>query len=232
MMDDTEHIYRFFPSCADRLFFNLTNSDTREIRLVPRLYYSANELAAHLLCLLERPDEAEQFANEVIRIAPLSANAAVTKARVLEYQSKVFEAANFMNEALTKAATVHDAALCYYRMAYLQWKLGKNQLALAHYRMALELRCEISAQAAREMQELLAANPDLHAPDYDEACKALEQAGQKLWNLDDHRNELARAAVLCTDNNLFPCAAQLTMCLLEYKQDDAVASVFKSLVDF
>ena len=232
MMDDTETVFRYFQNSAERLFYNISIQDKREVKLVPRVYYTANELAAHLLCLLNRSDEAMPFADEVMRIAPISSNAAVTKARVLEFQSKIFEAVDLMNEAAKRAATVHDAALCYYRMAYLQWRLGKNKLSYACYRIAQGLRTEISIQATKEMQELLESDDSLVELTASEACRVLDKEGLHVWDVDDHRNELARAAVLSTDQLIYPCAAQLTMNLLEYKQDDAVACIFRSLVDY
>ena len=54
-LDDSETVYRYFNSTADRIAFNLDIDDrTRAVRLVPDSYYRAHSLAARLLMMMNR----------------------------------------------------------------------------------------------------------------------------------------------------------------------------------
>ena len=133
-----------------------------------------------------------------------------------------------VNEALLHATTVHDAALCYYRMAYLQWRTGREDLANAAYRLTVALHTEISKQARQELDELLASNDDLSELSPTAACKKLAEAGVRIWDLEGFRDKMAQAAILCADQQLFTAASQLTLSLLEFQKDDAVTDVYRS----
>ena len=229
LMDDTESVFRYFHNTAERVEYNLHLSDGRRVQLVSQGYYAANEMLVHLLCLVNRPDEAVPYANELMRLAPLSASAAITKARVLEDQSKLFEALDLMNDCIAHAPTVRDAALAYYRMAYLQWRTGSHEGAAACYRTSISLRTDISAQAQVELSELLSS--DSEQKDYvpDEAKRMLQEKGVSIWPREERQHELARAAVACTDERLYPVALQLSYALLEFSHDDALVDICRSL---
>ena len=228
LMDDTETAFRYFHSIPDRIHYNLTTQDPRKVSLVPHSYYSANEMTAYLLCQIGRAQDAEPFAREIRRIAPFAPASATILARVLERQGKVLEAIEVVNEALLHATTVHDAALCYYRMAYLQWRTGREDLANAAYRLTVALHTEISKQARQELDELLASNDDLSELSPTAACKKLAEAGMRIWDLEGFRDKMAQAAILCADQQLFTAASQLTLSLLEFQKDDAVTDVYRS----
>ena len=228
-LDDTESVYRHFRSTAERLIYNLHHADRRSVRMVPRSYYAANELIVHLLCLLGRAEEAEAYADEIVRIAPISASAIMTKARVLEDLSRLFEASNLVNASILEAPTVHDAALCYYRMAYLQWRTGRHDVAAACYRASIALRTDIAPQAQAELDELLESDDELHDYSQIEAPDVMRDGGVNIWPMEERRAEIAKAAVLCTDEKLYPAAHQLSVALLEFRHDDALIDVCRSL---
>ena len=228
LMDDTETAFRYFHSIPDRIHYNLITQDHRKVSLVPHSYYSANEMTAYLLCQIGRAQDAEPFAREIRRIAPFAPASATILARVLERQGKVLEAIEVVNEALLHATTVHDAALCYYRMAYQQWRTGREDLANAAYRLTVALHTEISKQARQELDELLASNDDLSELSPTAACKKLAEAGMRIWDLEGFRDKMAQAAILCADQQLFTAASQLTLSLLEFQKDDAVTDVYRS----
>lgn len=229
LMDDTESVFRHFRNTAERISYNLHHSDERQVRLAPRAYYAANEMAAHILCLLERPEEAEPYVDEVVRLAPLSASAVVTKARVLEDMSRLFEAIDLVNAAILDAPTVRDAALCYYRMAYLQWRTGRHDVAAAAYRASIALRTEIAPQAQSELNDLFETDSEQQDYSVEEAFTIMEDGGVNIWPREQRREEIAKAAVLCTDNHLYPAAKQLGMALLEFRHDDALIDICRSL---
>lgn len=228
LLDDTETVFRYFHSIPDRIHYNLTTDDARKVSLVPHSYYSANEMAAYLLCQVGRPEEAEPYAREIRRIAPYAPASATILARVLERQERVMEAIDLVNESILHATTVHDAALCYYRMAYLQWRMGREDLANAAYRLTVALHTEISKQARKELDELLASDDKLCELSPTQACKKLAEAGVRVWDLEGFRDKMAQAAILCADQQLYPAAAQLTLSLLEFQKDDAITDVYRS----
>lgn len=228
LLDDTEAVFRYFHSIPDRIHYNLTTDDPRKVSLVPHNYYSANEMAAYLLCQVGRPEEAEPFAREIRRIAPYAPASATILARVFERQERIMEAIELVNEAILHATTVHDAALCYYRMAYLQWRMGREDLANASYRLTVALHTEISKQARKELDELLASDDKLKELSPTGACKKLAEAGVRIWDLEGFRYKMAQAAILCADQQLYPAASQLTLSLLEFQKDDAITDVYRS----
>ncbi|MBO4364917.1 MAG: hypothetical protein J5804_01325 [Eggerthellaceae bacterium] len=230
LMDDTESVFRHFRNTAERVSYNLHFADKRHVHMVPRAYYAANEMTAHLLCLLNRPDEAESYVDEIVRLAPLSASAIATKARVLEELSRMFEAIDLMNDAILDAPTVHDAALCYYRMAYLQWRTGRHDVAAATYRASISMRTDIGFQAQKELDELLESDSDLQDCSEDDAFAIMEAGGVNIWPREERREEIAKAAVLCADQQVYPAAHQLGLALLEFRHDDALIDVCRSFV--
>lgn len=228
MMDDTETVFRYFRNTAERVVYNLHYADKRQVRMVPINYFAANEMAAHLLCTLNRPDEAKPYVDEIMRIAPISASAAATKARLLEEQSRMFEAIDLINGTISKCSTVHDAALCYYRMAYLQWRTGNHTAAEACYRMSISLHGDVSAESQSELDKLLETDADLKDMGLEEAMQVLKKHGVTIWSKSDRNREIARAAVLCADELLYPAAQQLCLALLEFSHDDALIDVCRS----
>lgn len=228
VMDDTESVFRFFRNTAERIAYNSAARDVREVRLVPKSYYAANEMMAYLLCSLNRPDEARPYAEESVRIAPFSANAVITKARVLEEQMRVFEAIDLLNDAIPRCATVSDAALCYYRMAYLQWNIGNHAAAAASYRLCIALHTDITPQAQVELDELLDSDDALLGYSTEEALDVMEAEGVSTWPAATRRREIAKAAVLCADEKLYRSAQSLVLSLLEFVHDDAIIDVCRS----
>ena len=74
--------YRYFNSFPERIRYNLTfRDDGRAVRLVPDEYYAAHALAARILGLLGRHEEALTHADELMRVAPVTPDAALAKVR-------------------------------------------------------------------------------------------------------------------------------------------------------
>lgn len=227
-MDDTETVFRYFRNTAERLSYNLYTTEKRRVHLVSRAYYNANEMMAYLLTVLDRGEEALPYAEEITRIAPISANAAVTKARVLERQLRVFEAMDVINDVIPKCATVSDAALCYYRMAYLQWNMGSHDAAVACYGLCIALHTDITHQAQAELEELLQSDDALKGLSVVECLKVLEREQINVWPAFQRGEEITRAAVLCTDEGLYGPAQSLSLSLLEFIHDDALIDLCHS----
>ena len=229
-LDDSATVYRYFNSMPERVLYNRTADDgTRRVNLVPDAYYSAHSSASRILNLLGRSEEAMPHAQEAMRIAPLTTDAKLGMVRCLEDQSRIFEAADLLKEAVVKAATVRDMAICFYRLAFMEWKLGRADLAVACYQRAMALHPEIAAQARSELTDLLASEVGLAELPDDEVVPALEAAGIPSGPVDDVRAVMLDAAAACTDACLFSEAKPLVGALIEIGRDDVIIDVQRSL---
>ncbi|HJA29614.1 MAG TPA: tetratricopeptide repeat protein [Candidatus Olsenella pullicola] len=230
-LDDEDAVYRYFNSVAERVAYNLTVDDAgREVRLVPDEYYSAHSILARALTMLGRHGEALAHADELMRIAPVTPDAALCKVRCLEEQSRIFEAADLLKQAIGYSSTVRDMAICFYRLAYMEWKLGRNDLAVACYQRSIELHPEVAQNARSEMNDLIETNEGLRPFSADEVIPALEKGGLPSGRLDDMRARTRDAVVACADAEVFGIARQLASAMIELNRDDALIDVRRSLM--
>ena len=229
-LDDSATVYRYFNSVAERVLYNRTVDDgTRQVDLVPDAYYNAHASATRILNMLGRSKEAMPHAQEAMRVAPLTTDAKLGMVRCLEDQSRIFEAADLLKEAVVKAATVRDMAVCFYRLAFMEWKLGRADLAVACYQRAMALHPEIAAQARSELNDLLSSEAGLAELPDDEVVPALEAAGIPSGPVGDIRDVLLGAAAACTDACMFSTAKPLIGALVEIGRDDVIIDVHRSL---
>ena len=230
-LDDTDAVYRYFGSTAERVYFNRSLADgKREVRLVPDVYFNALELAARLLTLAGRNDEAIRYANEARRIAPVSCDAALIKARVLENRKDLFGAVDMVRRFIPRATSHRDLALLLYRLAYFEWKLGQARKAVACYKTVIGMKTSVSAQAVVELAQMLAAEDGVSDLTLDQAHAVLDGEGI-AYELDPAMASwLPRCAILAADEHIYPVAAALTGALVELARDDALVDMYKSFV--
>ena len=229
--DDTEHVYRFFNSVAERVRYNQTIDDHgRELRLVPDEYYAAHTQAAVILTALGRHEEALAHTDELVRIAPVTPDATLARVRVLEELSRIYEAEAALKEAIGFASCLHELAVCFYRLAFMEWKLGRGQLSVACYQRAAELHSSVRERAAKELRDVLAADEGARQLTRDEAREAILAAGLPYGDVDQIRTMARDAAVACADAGLLGAARPLVGVLLEADHDDVLADIYGSLV--
>ena len=230
-LDDTASVYRYFNSLPERITHNLASRDDgRTVRLVPDEYYAAHSLAARLLNMLGRSAAALPHADELMRIAPVTPDAALAKVRVLEEQSRIFEASDLLKEAIGYASTSRDLAICFYRLAYMEWKLGRSDLAVACYQRAIALHPAVAEMARGELDDLLDTSSNLKMLPDDAVIDALEQGGLPTGDLPELRRRTRDALVATTDAGLFGVAGALMSAFLELVRDDALLDVRRSLM--
>lgn len=236
-LDNSETVYRYFNSMGERIRYNLTSNDgDRTVRLVPDEYYNAHVYAARLLFTLNRTDEALPHAEELMRIAPVTPEAALVMAQCLENQSRIFEAADVLKEAITYASSQRDQATCLYRLAYMEWRLGRSDLAIACYQRSIDLSSgvidrnnDIATHAEQELKQLLTADESLTRPSSEEAVEILKKADIPFGDQAELASMLQHALVACTDANVFVAARPLAGILVEIVHNDALVSVVGSL---
>lgn len=229
-LDDADTVYRYFNSVAERVVYNRTVDDGRRaVDLVPDEYYSAHATASRILNMLGRSEEAIAHVQETVRVAPVTTDAKLGMVRCLEEQSRIFEAADLLKDAISRAATVRDMSICFYRLAYMEWKLGRADLAVACYQRSIALHPEISQHARAELQDLIASEEGLSELPDDEVLPALEAAGIPVGPVGEVRSVMLAAAAACTDAGAFDVARPLAGALAEIDHDDVIIDVRRSL---
>lgn len=230
-LDDNESVYRYFNSSIERVTYNLTvPGDGRTVRLVPDEYYTAHSVAARILNLLDRPADALSHSEELMRLGPVTPDAALSKVRCLENLSRIFEAAELLTDAIRYASTTYDMAICFYRLAFMEWKLGRADLTVVCYQRAMELHPRVATNARPELKDLLDANPGLHTLPPERIVPELAEAGLPAGDTGALCARTRDALVATTDANLFNLARALCATLLEFERDDALVDVRQSLV--
>lgn len=227
--DDPTRVFRYFNSAAERVRFNRTAADGRDVVLVPDAYYAAHSLAARVLTQLGRAEEAQVHADELARVAPVTPDAALSRVRVLEAQERIFECVDVLVDALGYAATAREMSICLYRLAYMEWRLGRNRLAVACYERSMRLHGEIASQAREELDELLDSEPGLGRLDPEECARELSAAGIPLGDADGARHAMEEAAAACVDARLMGISRAYLAVALEVDRDDALLGVYRSL---
>lgn len=227
--DGPTRVFRYFNSAAERVRFNRTVADGRDVVLAPDAYYAAHSLAARVLTQLGRAEEAQVHADELARIAPVTPDAALSRVRVLEAQERIFECVDVLVDALGYAATAREMSICLYRLAYMEWRLGRNRLAVACYERSMRLHGEIASQAKEELDELLDSEPGLGRLDPEECARELSAAGVPLGDADGARHAMEEAAAACVDARLMGISRAYLAVALEVDRDDALLGVYRSL---
>ena len=229
-LDDSDTVYRYFGSIAERIRFNLDIDDHRRtVKLVPDAYYNAICNLSIAYDELGESDKALQYAEEMIRIAPATIHAAMRKVRVLEHQARIFEAADLIKSVLRQASTARDAAICHYRLAYMEWKLGREDLGVACYQRALEWDTEMAQQAREELDDLLSSNDKLRRLSDDEVASVLAKEGIPLGCDESDKRRTLAAATLCVDEGVFWAARPLVGSIFNLSGDDVMMGVYRSL---
>lgn len=229
-LDDSDTVYRYFNSVTERVVYNRTVDDGgRRVRLVPDEYYAAHSTAARLLNRLGRTEEALPHAEELMRVAPVTTDASLGMVRCLEEQSRIFEAADLLKRALKTAPDARDMAICLYRLAYMEWRLGRGDLAVACYQRSIQLDAELALPARAELENLLETEDSLHRLPADELVPVLEAAGIPAGNSREAAARALQAAAACADAELFPVARSLTNALISFSRDDVLLDVERSL---
>ena len=229
-LDDETNVYRYFGSVSERIHHNLAiNEGGRQIRLVPDAYFNAHSNASIALGMLGENERALAHADVCLRLAPTSTFATMRKVRILESQSRIYEAADLIKDALRHAVTPRDAAICQYRLAYMEWKLGREDLAAACYQRSLTWDTDMSSQAREELDDLINATEGLKRPTDEQADALLAREGIPLGCLRSDYDRTLAAAVACIDDSSFFTAGALMAVLYGVSNDDVVMGVYRSL---
>ena len=230
-LDDSDCVYRYFNSVGERYAYNRAFADDpRTVKLVPDSYYMAHSIAARLCSSLDKVDVSLAHADELIRMAPMTTDAALVKVRILEDATRVYEAADLLKEYIEKSSTLRDMAVCLYRLAYMEWKLGRSDLAVACYQRSIRLFPPNAAQAEEELDDLLRGDDTLKRIESDEeVCKVLANADIPRGSTGNLLAKSLTAAIACVDANVFSVARPMLGITIDANRDDALTDVHRSL---
>lgn len=230
-LDDDACVYRYFGSVQERINHNLVvDEGGREIRLVPDSYFNAHINASIALGMLGRNEEALAHAETCMRLAPTSTYAAMRKVRVLEAESRIYEAADLIIKTLHHAITPRDASVCHYRLAYMEWKLGREDLAAACYVRSMTWHnTPVASEAREELDDLIKSIPSLERPTEEQADALLAREGIPLGCVRSDGERLLGAAVACMEDGALYPARPLMASIFEMNGDDVVMGVYRSL---
>ena len=229
-LDDELSVYRYFNSIPERISYNFeVDDESRELRLVPDAYYAAHSLALRLHAFLGNFDMAFTHAEELCRIAPHTSDAILAKVRLLEDNTQIIEASELLHGLIEHAPTHQAMALAFYRLAFMEWKLGRSDLSVACYERSAQVSPSIAQQAAPELEDLLRAESTLKHLTREETEAALAEAGIPLGDDEALFERIARATQASTDAELFPIAWQLASFYADARRDDVSYAVYRSL---
>ena len=228
-LDDSDTVYRYFGSLGERLSYNRAClDDGRKVKLVPDAYYNCHSLASQCLTVLNRPEEAMEHAEICSRIGPRTVDAVMRKLRILENDARIFEAEELIRSWLPNASIPRDVALCHYRLAYMEWKLGRNDLALACYRRSLEWPTPISEQAQSELDDLAKSTGIEQIPSLEQAKQTLTEANIPLGLNKDVSDSIGKMAALCVDDGLFTIARHYISIYVDIEGgDDELIDIYR-----
>lgn len=227
--DTPTRVFRYFNSAAERVRFNKTVADGREVTLVPDAYYTCHSMTARVLTLLGRAEEGMVHIEEICRIAPVTTDAVLGRVRCLEAQERIFECADALCAAIGFAATTREMSICFYRLAYMEWRLGRNDLAIACYQRSIQLGGDVADQAAEELRDLLSSEEGLSRLPDSEVEGVLSAAGIPTGDAQGVRQAMGAAAAACVDAGLMGIARAYLGVALENDRDDAILGVYRSL---
>ena len=227
--DTDEEVWRYFESYSSRVQFNRYEGEERRVRLVPDAYYGAHLLAGNVLLSLDRADEAEAHAQELLRLSPNSTDPYLMLSRVRQAQGRTQEAEELARESLEHVLTPQDVALALYRLGFMEWLLGEHDLGAAAYVVSISLGGPMQMDAESELDEMLSSTGG-ERPTIDAANKLLKDDGLRVAPDEELVNSLLATAIVCCDMGLFRPARMLLASVLRNHPNDEYVNVVRSLM--
>ena len=227
--DDEHAVWRYFESVAERIEYNLmTRDDPRKLELVPDAYYKSLLLASRAHRMMGEFEASKRYASEMLRVGPICIGTAMELNAICGMESRFYDAADALIRGLEHAVDSCDIAWLHYRLALTERSIGRDDLAVACYTLALTRPDGPYSYAKRELEEFLRQSEGLSPMELEEASKALHEAGIPSGLRDDAATRMGQAATLCCDAGIFPTARALVMTLHTLRPDDVMADMASS----
>ena len=247
-VDDAEVVHRNFDNYPARILYNLVRTGTsglapedatgfgeadrdRRVELVPDTLLRCHmEASKRLERSFSSVDDALSHAKRSVELAPTATMPRCLLARVYMLMGDMPSSSAALEEALTLATQPNEIAVAYYQLAYVRWKSGDARVGTACYVKSIATSPIMAAQAAVELQDLL-NQESVKLPRRDEVDDVLRAGGIPVAPTDAVLDALTTAAEKAVDAGVFTVGRSLLAARLNYKPDDALMGVYRSLAD-
>ena len=238
--DDPEVVHRAFETYPSRVLYNLMRArkvspvepdHDKRVELVPATLLQCHMEASRLL---ERSfagmDDALAHAKRAVELAPTVTAAHCLLARIYMLMGDMTSASKSLEMGLSLATQPHEIAVAYYQLAYTRWKAGDARLGAASYVKSIAASPVMAGQAATELQGLL-TEESVKLPGREEVDALLKEASVPVAPVGEVLDVLFEAAKRAVDAGVFSVGRSLLVTCLNYRPDDALMGVYRSLVD-
>lgn len=228
---ETDQIrYQYFTNYFERILFNkLTQSDTRDVQLVPDTYFESYMLAAACLIELKEYSQAEEVLLRAQALAPLNGRVANELAQVYSYQGKDTAAFRCLTNYLEHGFIPQEIGTAYYRLAHLLNKQQDTRTALVCYTLSGQIPSSVLQKAQAEFEEILENNPAYENFDFEGEQTRLQSHDIPLAPNTLLLQEMEKAAIACVSLQYFAPAYQMINMVGPLTGNDALYLVQQSL---
>lgn len=242
--DNDTTVYRVFDSFASRMIYNLMKANElpapkhssaqadagKETRLLPDSY---------VLCLLELAglkgiqgqfSEALRIAKHTMRLTPTIGAAYRAKAQIETMMGDLKGAAETLKACLISVVPPDDIASAYYQLGLALRRSDDPDAALLCLIKAIMTSTMVAPACIEEINEMQEerATP---LPLSDDVDGLLAQAGIPCAPSETMLDALQEGAVAALDAGFFDVARSLLTFVFNYRSDDAIVNVIRSLED-
>ena len=227
--DTGEVEWRSFNSYAERALYNRMIAGKRSVRLVPEPYYEAHMLLGGALLDLGKPAEALVAAERALQMDPLDANPYLMAVKCSEELGDYADAADRLGSLLAVAHDAESVGKAYYRMAFMQYHLGRPDVAEACYLRCLEFASSVWPVAAFELASLRSSGEAPAQMTNEQAEGLLLANGIALAPVERVSKALYDCGRASLDSELFGVARTCFRSLGTFLGDDVLLDVIRSI---
>ncbi len=245
---DTETTsYRVFDSYVSRLIYNVMHAYRedepfcslavsrrfgtlrRQTHLAPdALYYCCLELSDLLSRSFEGVEEAMQYAERCVRMAPTIALGYRRLARAQMLIGEMDLSRETLHECLEICIRPEDIAAAYYQLAYVEWKSGNPSLGAAIYLASIMADEAMRLQAAAELQGLM-VEERVTLPSRERIPDTLREAGVPIAPADSLLDVVGQGITEALDAGMLAVARPLVAAYMAHRPDDALANILRAV---
>lgn len=236
--DNGGALSRCFDSYVSRLLYNLVRRDglfpqeaNKPVQLVAdSLYFCCLEAVKLLERSFDRTEDALRYGKRCIELAPMSGPGYLQTARAYMLVGDMDHTVATINDYLRIAVLSQEIAVAYYQLAYAEWKAGRIRVAIAAYLKSMSLSPAVYEQAKVELEELLRESKSELIPS-EEIDAVLTEGAIRIAPSDELLDQLLEASKAAVDAELFVVARSALSAYCQFRPDDAVVGVLRSLSD-
>lgn len=243
--DTDATVFRCFDSYASRVVYNrvylaeageapvgeAVSAAVPAVELAPdSLYFCCLEAVKLLEHSFDRTEEALGFGRRCMELAPVSGPGYLQTARAYMLVGDMDNTIATINRYLAVALLPNEIAMGYYQLAYAEWKAGRFEAGVAAYLKSMTTSPLVYDQARFELEELL-NEPEASLVPADEIDAVLEKHGVLVAPSEECFERLLEASEAAVDAELFVVARSVLAAYCQYRPDDAIVNVLRSLGD-